>query len=157
MAQNNKEVLEQEELGAILVLGVIGSFIALNSTLHNFELLPNLSLHTLVITLEIYWGMYVFLMVIGISGRDLINERIAFHFRVCASIGFVFGIATIFAIPVTIFFDWLILPWNLPSYITYLTDIGVQLAVSLVIAWKIRSETLDDAIGESHRDLFPDR
>jgi hypothetical protein len=153
----NTNPLDREEVRGIFVLGVIGSLIALDSFLHNHMIVGDVSWHTVTIALVFYWGAYVFLMAIGVSGEDIVNARFAAHCKVLAAMGFVFGIGTMFAIPLAMLFYWFILPLNLSKDISHVAVILVQIVISTVLFLKLSSEELKQAIRESGQDLFPSR
>jgi hypothetical protein len=90
--------LEREEVRGIFALGVLGSLLGVWTALQHFQVSSHISLLTLALGLIIYWGLYVFLMAIGVS-NDFINRSFAdFCVRV-AQAYFVVGISITVVLP----------------------------------------------------------
>jgi hypothetical protein len=84
--------LGREELRALLVLGIIGTLLAVRDVLKG-DLAYSITFTDITTLLMAYWGAYLFLMVIGISG-DLVRRRVANACAIGAAFFFLLGIGS---------------------------------------------------------------
>jgi hypothetical protein len=138
MTTTNDGLYDLEELRAIFVLGVIGSLLTVEHILGAAQITSNISFRTVTLYLIIYWGLYVFLMAIGVSD-DIVNPRITHACVKYAIVFFILGIAATLAVPAAILFDYFVtIPFKLPSTI----DAVIPLAIATLIFPKMKHPLL---------------
>jgi hypothetical protein len=90
--------LQRDEVRGIFVLGVIGTLLALWQLPNTvFTESPRVTLHIIIVSLTVLWGLCIFFMVIGVSD-DWMWERLVKISYSIAKILFLLGIAFLSAI-----------------------------------------------------------
>lgn len=98
--------IAREELRALLVLGIIGTLLGVRDVL-NVNLGYGVTLGMITSGLMVFWGAYVFLMAIGVSG-DLISESVAEKCEVMAVVCFLVGICVTVGVVGFIVVTWVL-------------------------------------------------
>lgn len=92
MSTREFDPLAREELRALFVLGIIGTLLGVRDVL-DINLGYGITFSFVATLLMIYWGIYVFLMAIGISD-DLVRLRVANTCATAAAVCFILGICS---------------------------------------------------------------
>ena len=122
-----KTALSTEELRAILVLGIIASLLAARDLL-NVKLGAGFSLVDIANALTVYWGGYLFLIVIGIS-RDVIYRPVAERFTRYGKVFFLVGVAASIGMSVVCAVALLV-----PTFVATAFGLGVSTALGCAVA-----------------------
>jgi len=102
--------IAREELRALLVLGIIGTLLGVRDVL-DIKLGYGITFNSIVSALMMYWGAYVFLMAVGVSG-DLLRPKVADTCATVAALCFILGIASMIGMVIFVVVGVILTPFN---------------------------------------------